>query len=60
MSQVALAWLLAKPGITAPIDGVTRLSQLDDVLGAVDLTLTEAEIAALEGPYIPHSVVGPV
>ena len=60
MSQVALAWLLAKPGITAPIVGVTRLSQLDDALGAVDLTLTEAEIAALEGPYSPHSVVGPV
>ena len=60
MSQVALAWLLAKPGMTAPILGVTKLAQFDEALGALELALTDAEIAALEAPYIPHAVVGPV
>jgi aryl-alcohol dehydrogenase (NADP+) len=57
-AQVALAWLLAKPVITAPIVGATKLHQLDDALASVDVKLTAEEIAALEEPYVPHAVVG--
>jgi aryl-alcohol dehydrogenase-like predicted oxidoreductase len=57
-AQVALAWLLAKPVITAPIVGATKLQHLDDALAAVDVKLDPAEIAALEEPYVPHTVVG--
>lgn len=57
-AQVALAWLLSKPGIAAPIIGTSRQEQLDDLLGAVDLTLRPEEIAELETPYQPHQVVG--
>jgi aryl-alcohol dehydrogenase-like predicted oxidoreductase len=57
-AQVALAWLLAKPVITAPIVGATKLEHLDDALAAVDVTLEPAEIAQLEEPYVPHAVVG--
>jgi len=56
-SQVALAWLLAK-GVTAPIVGTTKLEQLEQAVGAVDLTLDEAEIAYLEDLYEPHPVLG--
>jgi aryl-alcohol dehydrogenase-like predicted oxidoreductase len=54
-SQVALAWLLAKPQVAAPIIGVTKLPQLDDALNAITLTLDPEAIAALEAPYIPHA-----
>ena len=57
-AQVALAWLLSKPEVTAPILGVTRPEQLDDALKAVDSGLGGDEIAALEAPYEPQSVVG--
>lgn len=57
-AQVALAWLLAKPGITAPIFGATKLGHVDDAVAALDLKLTGEEIAALEAPYVPHPVVG--
>ncbi len=57
-AQVALAWLLAKPVITAPIVGATRLQHLDDALASVDVKLSVDEIAALEEPYVPHAVVG--
>ena len=57
-AQVALAWLLAKPVITAPIVGATKLHHLDDALAAVNISLTDDEIAALEEPYVPHAVVG--
>src|SRR5918998_214920 len=57
-AQVALAWLLAKPIITAPIVGATRLEYLDDALASVGLKLSEEEIALLEEPYVPHAVVG--
>lgn len=57
-AQVALAWLLSKPGIVAPIIGASREHQLDDLLGAVDLTLKPEEIAELETIYQPHQVVG--
>jgi aryl-alcohol dehydrogenase-like predicted oxidoreductase len=57
-AQIALAWLLAKPGITAPIVGATKLEHLDDAIAAVRLKLRADEIAKLEEPYIPHAVVG--
>jgi 1-deoxyxylulose-5-phosphate synthase len=57
-AQVALAWLLAKPVITAPIVGATKLQHLDDALASVRVKLSEAEIALLEEPYVPHAVVG--
>ena len=57
-AQVALAWLLQKPGVTAPIIGVTRPHHLDDALAALDVSLRDEEIARLEAPYIPHGVVG--
>src|ERR1041384_6859601 len=57
-AQVALAWLLAKPVITAPIIGATKLQHLDDALASVRVKLSEEEIALLEEPYIPHAVVG--
>jgi aryl-alcohol dehydrogenase-like predicted oxidoreductase len=57
-AQVALAWVLQKPGITAPIIGATKLSHLEDALAAEELTLTEEEVARLEEPYVPHPVLG--
>ena len=57
-AQVALAWVLQKRPVSAPIVGVTRLSQLDEAIGAVELTLTEAEVAALEAPYTPRALAG--
>src|SRR5215204_2564203 len=57
-AQVALAWLLAKPVITAPIVGATNLQHLDDALASVSVRLSEVEIASLEEPYVPHAVVG--
>jgi aryl-alcohol dehydrogenase (NADP+) len=57
-AQVALAWMLSKPVVTSPIVGVTKPQHLDDALAAVDLPLTDEEIAALEEPYTPHPVVG--
>jgi aryl-alcohol dehydrogenase-like predicted oxidoreductase len=57
-AQVALAWLLGKPGVTAPIVGATKLGHLEDALAAADLSLTEDEVARLEEPYVPHPVIG--
>ncbi|MFL5863436.1 MAG: aldo/keto reductase [Solirubrobacteraceae bacterium] len=57
-AQVALAWLLHKPGITAPIVGATKLEHLEDALAGEQLSLSEDEIARLEEPYVPHAVVG--
>ncbi|ORM53930.1 oxidoreductase [Pantoea conspicua] len=57
-AQVALAWLLSKPAVTAPIIGASRAEQFDDLVRAVDVTLSEAEIAALEEVYQPHQAVG--
>ena len=57
-AQVALAWLCAKPVVTSPIVGATKLEHLDDAAAAVDLMLTEEEIGRLEEPYEPHGVVG--
>jgi aryl-alcohol dehydrogenase-like predicted oxidoreductase len=57
-AQVALAWVLQKKPVTAPIVGVTKLPQLDDAIAAEALTLTAEEIAAVEAPYTPRGVVG--
>ncbi len=57
-AQVALAWLLSKPGITAPIIGATKTHHLEDAIAALDVTLTADEITALEKPYTPRPVVG--
>jgi aryl-alcohol dehydrogenase-like predicted oxidoreductase len=57
-AQVALAWMLSKPVITAPIVGVTKLPQLDDALNAVAVELTTEEIEELEMPYEPHGIAG--
>ena len=57
-AQVALAWLLSKPGVAAPIIGASRQEQLDELLHAVDLTLTPDQIEKLETPYKPHPIVG--
>jgi aryl-alcohol dehydrogenase-like predicted oxidoreductase len=57
-ARVALAWLLAKPGITAPIVGATKPHHLDDAVAALDVDLTEDEIDLLEKPYQPHDVAG--
>lgn len=57
-AQVALAWLLGKPGVSAPIVGATKLAHLDDAIAAVDVTLSGDEVARLEAPYRPHPVLG--
>ncbi len=57
-AQVALAWLLHKPGVTAPIVGATKPDHLQDALAAEQLALSEQEIARLEEPYAPHPVLG--
>ena len=57
-AQIALAWVLAKSEVTAPIVGATKLHHLDDAVGALTIGLTDAEIRDLEISYIPHSVVG--
>ena len=58
MAQVALAWMLSKPYICAPIVGATRPAHLTDAIGALSLQLSAAELAALEAPYVPHPVAG--
>ena len=57
-AHVALAWLLAKPGVTAPIIGATKPEHLATAIRALDFSLTDDEINALEAPYIPHPVDG--
>lgn len=57
-AQIAMAWLLGKPGITAPIIGATKPSHLADAIAAVEVALTADEVKRLESPYLPHAVVG--
>jgi aryl-alcohol dehydrogenase-like predicted oxidoreductase len=57
-AQIALAWMLAKPFVTAPIIGATKLGHLEDAISALDVVLSEQEIARLESPYAPHPVKG--
>src|ERR1022692_4330631 len=58
MAQIALAWLLGKPGVNAPIVGATRLRHLEEAVAAVGITLSEDTVAQLEKPYRPHRVLG--
>jgi aryl-alcohol dehydrogenase (NADP+) len=57
-AQIALAWLLNKPGVTAPIIGATKMHHLEEAAAAVDIRLTKAEINQIEEPYVPHQVLG--
>jgi 1-deoxyxylulose-5-phosphate synthase len=57
-AQVALAWLLQRPGVTAPIVGATKLSHLEDALGAEKLVLSPDEVKRVEEPYVAHPVLG--
>ncbi len=56
--QVALAWLLRQPGVTAPIVGSTKIEHLEDAVAALDVELTDEQVKRLEEPYIPHPVLG--
>ena len=57
-AQVALAWVLRNPVVTAPIVGASKPGPLDDAVAALDLELTDDEVAQLEEPYTPHAVAG--
>ena len=58
MAQVALAWVLNKRGVSAPIVGASKAGQLDDAFAALQLSLSEDDIERLESPYVPHAVTG--
>ncbi|GAA3588328.1 aldo/keto reductase [Nonomuraea rosea] len=57
-AQIALAWLLGRPGVSAPIVGASKAGHLDDAIAAVDVALSEEETARLETPYRPHQIIG--
>ncbi len=57
-AQIALAWLLHQPGVTAPIIGASKMNHLEDALAALEIELTQAECERLEKPYKPHPVLG--
>lgn len=57
-TQIACAWILQAPGVTAPIIGATRIHHLKELFDAVDITLSAEEVAALEEPYQPHPILG--
>ena len=57
-AQIALAWILRQPGVTAPIIGVTKIEQLDEAVAAVDVALDGDDCRRLEEPYVPHPVLG--
>ena len=57
-AQVALAWLLSRPAIAAPIIGATKLAHLEDAIAAAELMLSTDEVATLEAPYRAHPVKG--
>lgn len=59
-SQIALSWLLQKEPVTAPIVGATKISHLEDAVGALSVSLTPKEVVYLEEPYVPHPVVGAI
>ena len=56
--HIALAWLLQKEPVTAPIIGATKISHLEDAVGALSVRLTQEDVAYLEEPYVPHNIVG--
>src|SRR3954465_15596919 len=57
-AQMALAWLMHRPGVTAPIVGATKLEHLEDALAAAELDMADDDMARLEQPYVPHPVLG--
>jgi aryl-alcohol dehydrogenase (NADP+) len=57
-AQIALAWLLSRPGVSAPIVGASTMEQLDDAVAAIEVKLGDDDVRALEEPYRPHSVLG--
>ena len=57
-AQIALAWLMHRPGVTAPIVGATKLEHLEDALAAAELDMADEDMARLEEPYVPHPVLG--
>jgi aryl-alcohol dehydrogenase-like predicted oxidoreductase len=57
-ARIALAWLVSRPGVAAPIIGATKLSHLDDAVAALAIDLTDEEVERLEAPYRPHRVIG--
>ncbi len=57
-AQVALAWILQQPGVTAPIIGASKMKHLDEAIAALDVKLTEEELKALRDPYQPHPILG--
>jgi len=57
-TQIALAWILSRPGMTAPIIGASKMEHLDDAIAALDVKLSEADVKRLEEPYSPHPVIG--
>ena len=57
-ARIALAWLMSRPAVTAPIVGATKLKHLDDAISAVEIELSAEEVAALEAPYHAHPVKG--
>ncbi|MEN5028619.1 aldo/keto reductase [Pseudomonas sp. Ps21-P2] len=58
MAQVALAWVLAQRGVSAPIVGASKPHHLDDAIAALELVLSDDEVKRLEAPYVPHAVTG--
>jgi 1-deoxyxylulose-5-phosphate synthase len=57
-AQLALAWLLQKPGVTAPIVGATKIEQLESAVASLGVELSKEEVTALEAPYVPHPIAG--
>jgi aryl-alcohol dehydrogenase-like predicted oxidoreductase len=57
-SQIALAWILSKPYVTAPIIGATKMDHLDQAIATLDIKLSDDEIKKLEEPYKPHPILG--
>ena len=57
-SQIALAWILSKPGVTSPIIGASKMPHLDEALKAIEIKLTPEEVKSLEEPYEPHPILG--
>ena len=57
-AQIAIAWLLRQPGLTAPIIGASKIEQLEQAVAALDIKLSDEECAALEAPYHPHPILG--
>jgi aryl-alcohol dehydrogenase (NADP+) len=57
-AQIALAWLLHQPGVTAPIIGASKMYQLEEAVAALEIQLSKEECATLEEPYRPHPILG--